>query len=671
MSVITVLRRPVCPKCTRIRSLSVTRLWFSSSSTVDEKFELGPATTKFRNPFEKLRLPNTPCRTRFAPSPTGYLHLGSLRTALFNYLLARATGGQFILRIEDTDQSRLVPDAEERLYEDLKWAGLKWDEGPDVSSLPYRQSQRLVLYNNFAKQLIDEGKAYKCFCSVEELELAQRTAQQRGGHHGHSCSCRFHSSESLQKRAEAGQPFTVRFKSSETPVVVQDIVYGRYCRNVRDDDFIIMKQDGFPTYHFANVIDDKFMKITHVIRGAEWLVSTPKHVDLYNAFGWTPPAFAHLGLLVNMNRQKMSKRDGDISISWYRERGYLPSALLNFVAMLGWNRGNVRSDVMTLHDMINQFTLNFSKGDSAVSFEKLPFLQRKHQQLLFQQKAYEAQWSFVNPITDIIESTETTRLLSRRTEPSQSYTGPDPLLLDSLGAGIREGYRENGKGSLQTHILTLLRLTILRANNSNSASISISDPSKTHATCQDFVTQHKYLFWGIPKHVLESTFVCDMLSRSVNQAQVPAIRHAKFWENLHRAVIRETVAALRSLLSLLSELDAQDWGEEHPWTLDRLQPIVKTLGSSETAPAAPPNEDGSGFRVGIFKVYRWALTALDHGPSIGNVMNILGKEETLLRLRNALEIAEKYEMMPKVKTNHRNRLASNSRIVSEDATTRF
>lgn len=285
-------------------------------------------------------LPESPARTRFAPSPTGYLHLGSLRTALFNYLLAQATGGQFLIRLEDTDQTRLVDDAESRLYQDLQWAGLTWDEGPDKGGPfgPYKQSERLDLYRQHVDMLLEKDRAFRCFCSKEELEFSLQQATFLGSVAHYPGTCTGISKSESDRRAANGEPHVVRFKTSEVPVSAPDLVYGAYKKAEREDNFIIMKSDGFPTYHFANVVDDHFMNITHVIRGAEWLISTPKHVELYNAFGWQSPNFAHVGLLVDHQRQKLSKRDIDnIGISVFRDANIMPEALLNFSVLLGWD----------------------------------------------------------------------------------------------------------------------------------------------------------------------------------------------------------------------------------------------------------------------------------------------------------------------------------------------
>ncbi|KAL1994956.1 hypothetical protein VTN49DRAFT_1143 [Thermomyces lanuginosus] len=340
----------------------------------------------------KSGLPSEPARTRFAPSPTGYLHLGSLRTALFNYLLAKRTGGQFLLRIEDTDQKRTIPGAEERLYEDLQWAGLQWDEGPNVGGPygPYRQSERTALYQSHANDLIASGHAYRCFCSVERLDALNRQRNQAGLPLGYDRACFDISAEESAERAAKGEPFVVRLKADQYPMF-DDLVYGKTGQNRTGkkqlelidrvyDDPILLKSDGHPTYHLANVVDDHHMKITHVIRGTEWMASTPLHVALYNAFQWTPPQFGHVPLLVDRNGQKLSKRNADIDISIFRDRdGIIPDALVNFAALLGWSHTH-KSDVFTLAELENIFNLKITKGNATVVFDKLWFLQKAHAQ---------------------------------------------------------------------------------------------------------------------------------------------------------------------------------------------------------------------------------------------------------------------------------------------------
>ncbi|KAF1965933.1 glutamyl-tRNA synthetase [Bimuria novae-zelandiae CBS 107.79] len=332
-------------------------------------------------------LPSNPARTRFAPSPTGYLHLGSLRTALFNYLLAKATGGQFLLRIEDTDQKRTVADAETRLYRDLRWAGLQWDEGPEVGGPygPYRQSERSELYREHAHKLLDNRHAYRCFCSAERLNALAQQRHKMGMATDYDRTCADIPKEEAEDRAAKGESHVIRLRVPDQYPTYKDLVYGTFKPLKRRghvvetayEDPILLKSDGLPTYHLANVVDDHHMKITHVIRGSEWMPSTPKHIAMYNAFGWTPPEFAHVGLLVDEQGNKLSKRNFDTDITAFQEMEIFPETLTNFAALLGWSHQE-KSDVMDLKDLVKTFSLKFTKGNTTVTFGKLQFLQRKH-----------------------------------------------------------------------------------------------------------------------------------------------------------------------------------------------------------------------------------------------------------------------------------------------------
>ncbi|KAJ4987666.1 glutamyl-tRNA synthetase [Stagonosporopsis vannaccii] len=332
-------------------------------------------------------LPSTPARTRFAPSPTGYLHLGSLRTALFNYLLAKSTGGQFLLRIEDTDQKRTVADAEQRLFQDLRWAGLQWDEGPEVGGPygPYKQSERSAIYHEHAHQLLESGHAYRCFCSTERLNALAEHRHKLGLATDYDRTCASIPKEESDDRAHRHEPHVVRLKVPDQYPAYKDLIYGTFrplkrrghVTETSYEDPILLKSDGLPTYHLANVVDDHLMKITHVIRGSEWMPSTPKHIAMYSAFGWTPPAFAHVGLLVDENGNKLSKRNFDTDITAFKDMEIFPETLTNFAALLGWSHKE-KSDVMTLQRLIDTFSLKFTKGNTTVTFGKLHFLQRKH-----------------------------------------------------------------------------------------------------------------------------------------------------------------------------------------------------------------------------------------------------------------------------------------------------
>ncbi|CUT08327.1 glutamyl-tRNA synthetase, partial [Candidatus Kryptonium thompsonii] len=277
-------------------------------------------------------------RTRFAPSPTGFLHVGGLRTALYNYLFAKKHNGQFILRIEDTDQTRIVPGAIENLIETLHWAGIEFDEGPNKGGPygPYIQSQRLELYRKHAQELIEKGYAYYCFCSPERLEKMREEQIKLKQQPRYDGTCRRLSQEEVKKKLDEGIPKTIRMKIPEWgELTFHDLIRGDVTINFKTlDDQIILKSDGFPTYHLAVVVDDHYMKISHVIRGEEWLPSTPKHILLYEYLNWKKPQFAHLPLLLNPDRTKLSKRQGDVAVEDYRAKGYLPEAIVNFIALL-------------------------------------------------------------------------------------------------------------------------------------------------------------------------------------------------------------------------------------------------------------------------------------------------------------------------------------------------
>ncbi|MBX3168977.1 MAG: glutamate--tRNA ligase [Candidatus Eremiobacteraeota bacterium] len=317
-------------------------------------------------------------RVRFAPSPTGYLHVGGLRTALYNYLLARRHGGKFLLRVEDTDQSRLVPDAVQNILDNLRWANIFPDEGagchPEGDHGPYVQSQRLPIYRKYADQLLESGQAYRCFASAEEL------AEMRQNHGGYDRRYRDYDVAEARRRAEAGEAHVIRMKVPlGESVDFEDLVRGQVrFDSAQVDDQVILKSDGFPTYHLAAVVDDHEMEISHVIRGEEWLTSTPKHLLLYRFFGWTPPRFAHLSLVVNLSGKKLSKRDGDVSVNEYREQGYLPAGLLNFLALLGWSNGDNR-EVWSLEEMEKVFALERVHPSPAVfDFDKLRHINQQH-----------------------------------------------------------------------------------------------------------------------------------------------------------------------------------------------------------------------------------------------------------------------------------------------------
>ena len=350
-------------------------------------------------------------RVRFAPSPTGPLHIGGVRTALYNYLFARQNGGDMILRIEDTDQTRFVPGAEDYIIEALDWLGIKFDEGVHIGGNygPYRQSDRKPMYRQYAEQLIRDGWAYYAFDKPEALDAKRKEYEAQKKTFQYDCNTRSSMENSLslpadevQRRIDSGEPYVVRFKfPNDIDITVHDLIRGDVTMNSNLlDDKVLFKSDGMPTYHLANIVDDHTMEISHVIRGEEWLPSAPLHVMLYRAFGWedTMPQFAHLPLLLKPDGNgKLSKRDGDrlgfpvFPLDWhnpetgeissgYRERGYLPEAVVNMLALLGWNPGNDQ-EILSMDELIQQFSIeHISKSGAKFNIEKAKWFNHEYLQ---------------------------------------------------------------------------------------------------------------------------------------------------------------------------------------------------------------------------------------------------------------------------------------------------
>ncbi len=316
-------------------------------------------------------------RVRFAPSPTGYLHVGSARTALFNWLFARANRGSFILRIEDTDVERSKEDYVSKITDDLRWLGLDWDEGPDKGGDlgPYRQSEREDTYRKFADKLLKEGKAYRCYCTDEELKARRAEALKIGRSPQYDKRCRDLSKEEIDRFEERGVKPALRFRVPEKKLVVNDIVRGAVSFDTLSiEDFVIMKSAGTPTFHFAVVCDDALMKITHIIRGEDHLPNTPKHILLFEALGFDTPRFAHMSLTMAPTGDRLSKRTGSTSIGYYREEGYLPEALTNYLVLLGWSPGDDR-EILSREEMINDFKLErLSRSSEAFDPRKLDWM---------------------------------------------------------------------------------------------------------------------------------------------------------------------------------------------------------------------------------------------------------------------------------------------------------
>ena len=329
-------------------------------------------------------------RVRFAPSPTGFVHIGSLRTALYNYLFAKKMGGKYILRVEDTDRTRLVDGAIENMLNAMKWAGVNHDEGVMLDENgnvvqkgeygPYIQSERLDIYQQYIKELLDSGKAYYCFCTKERLDKVREKQKEAGETPRYDGHCRDLTQEEIDAKIAAGEPYVIRLKLPENHVIrFTDLVRGETEFNTNDlDDQVLIKTDGFPTYHFAVVVDDHLMKITHVIRGEEWVSSTPKHVYLYEAFGWEAPVFVHLPNILNKEKKKLSKRHGDVAVEDFKKKGYLPEGLVNYVALVGWSPEE-NKEIFSMEELEQAFSIErVSKSGGVFDTEKLNWVNQHY-----------------------------------------------------------------------------------------------------------------------------------------------------------------------------------------------------------------------------------------------------------------------------------------------------
>lgn len=321
-------------------------------------------------------------RTRFAPSPTGYMHIGNLRTALYEYLIAKSQGGKFILRIEDTDQERQVEGAVDVIYNTMRMTGLKHDEGPDIGGDygPYVQSERMGMYMDYAKELVEKGEAYYCFCTKERLESLKESNAEGAAFAKYDRHCLCLSKEEVQAKLDAGVPFVIRQKMPDSGTTTfSDVVYGDITvENTELDDQILMKADGFPTYNFANVVDDHLMHITHVVRGSEYLSSTPKYNLLYKAFGWEPPVYVHLPAVMRDAHHKLSKRHGDKSFEDLVREGYVVEAIVNYIALLGWSPSGTQ-EIFSLKELEENFDMaGLSKSPAIFDIKKLTWMNSEY-----------------------------------------------------------------------------------------------------------------------------------------------------------------------------------------------------------------------------------------------------------------------------------------------------
>lgn len=357
-------------------------------------------------------------RTRFAPSPTGFMHLGGLRTALYAFLYAKANGGDFVLRIEDTDQQRFVEGAVELIYSSLLESGLKYDEGPDIGGNygPYVQSERKEIYAEYAKKLIDLGGAYYCFCSKERLE----SLTDENGNRKYDKHCLKLSKEEIEEKIKAGEPYVIRQNiPTEGTSSYEDLIYGTIEVDYKElEDNILIKSDGMPTYNFANVIDDHLMGITHVIRGTEYLSSTPKYNLMYDAFGWERPVYIHLPTIMKDATRKLSKRYGDANFDDFVNKGYLKEAIINYVALLGWAPKD-NKEKMTLQEMIDSFSLDgISKSPSIFDEVKLRWLNGEYIKALSFEEFYSLARPFLekSKINGIYDLEKVAKLLHNRVD---------------------------------------------------------------------------------------------------------------------------------------------------------------------------------------------------------------------------------------------------------------
>ncbi|MDD3284557.1 MAG: glutamate--tRNA ligase [Patescibacteria group bacterium] len=347
-------------------------------------------------------------KTRFAPSPTGYLHIGGLRTALYNYLFIKKYGGKMILRIEDTDRERYIANADKQIIDTLKTFGINFDIGP------YYQSERLDLYKKFVQQLISEDKAYYCFCSKERLEKLREEQQKNKQIPKYDRHCTSLSKKEIQEKLNNNESFVIRLKLPENEdVVFEDEVYGQVKINTKDlDDQVLLKSDGYPTYHLAVVIDDHDMGISHIIRGEEWLPSTPKHIILYKMFSWEIPKFIHLPLLLNPDRSKLSKRQGDVAAEDFLKKGYLPEAIINYIAFLGWNPKTTK-EIYSMDELIQDFSVDkINKAGAVFDVDKLNWINAEYIKNIVKEKG-EKYKEIIKILPNYIKETTNEKMLEK------------------------------------------------------------------------------------------------------------------------------------------------------------------------------------------------------------------------------------------------------------------
>lgn len=361
-------------------------------------------------------------RTRFAPSPTGYMHIGNLRTALYAYLIAKHNNGDFILRIEDTDQERFIEGATDVIYNTLKITGLKHDEGPDIGGDygPYIQSERKDIYLKYAQKLVEKGEAYYCFCSKERLDMLKTNAEALKRPFSYDKHCLNLTKEQIQENISKGIPYTIRQDNPTTGTTVfEDEIYGKISvDNSELDDMVLIKSDGLPTYNFANVVDDHLMKITHVVRGSEYLSSAPKYNRLYEAFGWEVPVYIHCPPIMKDEHHKLSKRSGDASFEDLLEKGFLKDAVLNYISLLGWNPGT-EQEIFSLQELVEVFDYkNINKSPAIFDINKLKWMNGEYIRKLSLEKFHSLALPYYKQVIkkDSIDLMKISKLMHTRTE---------------------------------------------------------------------------------------------------------------------------------------------------------------------------------------------------------------------------------------------------------------
>lgn len=400
-------------------------------------------------------------KTRMAPSPTGMMHIGNLRTILYNYLFARQNDGQFLIRIEDTDQARKVEGATEKIFDILRWVGLEWDNEPII------QSKRLPIYNQYAQQLIDGDKAYHCFCTAEKLTQMRSEQQAKKLAPRYDGTCRKLSAEEIKQKLKDKVPHVIRLKvPADEEIIFHDKVYGAIKYNSNDiDDQVLIKSDGYPTYHLAVVIDDHEMEITHIMRGEEWLPSTPKHILLYKAFGWQEPIFIHLPNILGDNKKKLSKRTGDVSVEEFKNKGYLAQALINYIALLGWNPGD-EQEIFSLTELIKIFNIDkIHKSGAIFDYKKLDSINSHYIKNMDHKKLTELCKPYLAKIYSLDEYNEEYVFKIIKLEQERLKKLSDIVMLTQLFFEFSEDYDSNlliwkksDASSAKIHLLALINI---------------------------------------------------------------------------------------------------------------------------------------------------------------------------------------------------------------------